>query len=971
MKKLYCILSIILVVTTNSFSQCTSLFVKDTGSVLGITLPSGMYNSAPALVDIDNDGDQDLFVGGKDGTISYFQNNGTPYNPNFTQNMGSSNPFNSVDVVTNSLLAFVDIDNDGDYDAFLGSYDGKVYFYKNTGTITNPIFSSQSSSSNPFNGIDVGYNSSLAFTDIDNDGDFDAFIGSSSVSMVFYKNTGTSSNPIFTLQSGTLNPLNAGVAYYSCINFVDIDKDGDKDCFVGSSTGIIVYLKNTGDSITPAFTYQSNSLNPFRNDTIGTYTIPAFADLDNDSDMDAIIGEYDGTINYYQNTGSITSPNFINFASNFNPVESIDAGDNSTPTFVDIDNDGDLDLFIIEYKYKGKISYYKNIGTSNTPIFSIQTSSSNPFDGLTATSNLAFVDIDEDGDLDAILESDFYENTGSAINPVFKQNTANLYPFDKSYTESYFTFIDIDSDGDMDAFAGNSGGAINFYENTGSSTIPNLTKQSNSLNPFDSVDVGGRNTPTFIDIDNDGDFDALIGEYLGGIYYYKNIGRPDSAIFVLQPDSLNPFSGISVGYNTYPAPTFSDLDNDSDMDLFIGFTNGTILFYQNTGTPMNPIFALPTNSLNPLSLKGANIGYNNAPAFVDIDKDGDLDAFIGEDHGKIIFYENVGTSANPIYIYNNNGSLLNIDVGDNSTPTFVDIDNDGDMDAFIGEYDGTINYYQNTIYQTSTMFVEQTGSANPFNGSNTGYNGSPVDYLSKPSFVDIDNDGDFDAFVGIRYGISYYKNTGTKVKPIFSYQSGSTNPFYNFSNPLSYNAPTFIDFDKDGDFDVFIGNGSGTIDYYANTGNSTTPTFTKQSGTANPCNQIDVNGWSIPTFVDINNDGEMELATGDYASITFFYDYCSPSVITTINDLNNTKTEIAIEVYPNPITQNEFTIELPQEITNGEILIYDLTGNIIIRNKYNSSQTKLDVSSLAKGMYLLQATNENHEIIGTQKIIKH
>src|SRR5690606_23800485 len=99
------------------------------------------------------------------------------------------------------------IDNDGDFDAFIGAFDGTIRFYLNTGNNNSPAFIEQTGGSNPFHGVDVGYYSSPAFVDIDNDGDFDAFIGEHFGTIKYYRNTGNNSNPTFTEQTGGDNPL--------------------------------------------------------------------------------------------------------------------------------------------------------------------------------------------------------------------------------------------------------------------------------------------------------------------------------------------------------------------------------------------------------------------------------------------------------------------------------------------------------------------------------------------------------------------------------------------------------------------------------------------------------------------------------------------------------------------------------------------------------------------------------------------
>ena len=74
----------------------------------------------------------------------------------------------------------------------------------------------------------------------------------------------------------------------------------------------------------PAFIERSDSLNPLNGVDVGWYSTPSFADLDGDGDLDAFIGEGDGTIKYFQNTGSATSPAFTQLNGSFNPLDGVD-----------------------------------------------------------------------------------------------------------------------------------------------------------------------------------------------------------------------------------------------------------------------------------------------------------------------------------------------------------------------------------------------------------------------------------------------------------------------------------------------------------------------------------------------------------------------------------------------------------------------------------------------------------------------
>ncbi|OQP63802.1 hypothetical protein A3860_22960 [Niastella vici] len=277
----------------------------------------------------------------------------------FAQQTGASNPFNGVNLIYYSNPTFEDIDNDGDKDAFIGRGYGEIFYYKNTGTATAPVFTSTTGAANPFNGVDVGDGSAPTFVDIDNDGDKDAFIGAGSGQILYYKNTGTATAPVFTSTTGAGNPFNGvTISIYTTINFVDIDNDGDKDAFIGANDGTIYYYKNTGTASAPVFTSTTGASNPFNGVDVGFASDPNFVDIDGDGDMDAFIGAYDGTLRYYKNTGTASAPVFTLTTGASNPLNGVDIGANSTPAFVDVDNDGDKDVFI--GNLNGAISYYKN-----------------------------------------------------------------------------------------------------------------------------------------------------------------------------------------------------------------------------------------------------------------------------------------------------------------------------------------------------------------------------------------------------------------------------------------------------------------------------------------------------------------------------------------------------------------------------------------------------------------------------------
>lgn len=124
--------------------------------------------------------------------------------PKFTLIPFSSSGLSNVGF--SACPAVVDIDSDGDLDAFVGNFNGDTLSFRNTGTISNPIFTTVVT--NPFGLSNVGYYANPSFVDIDGDGDFDVFISSTYVGdsyfngrggdTLFFENIGTVNNPVFT-----------------------------------------------------------------------------------------------------------------------------------------------------------------------------------------------------------------------------------------------------------------------------------------------------------------------------------------------------------------------------------------------------------------------------------------------------------------------------------------------------------------------------------------------------------------------------------------------------------------------------------------------------------------------------------------------------------------------------------------------------------------------------------------------------
>ena len=272
-----------------------------------------------------------------------------------------------------------------------------------------------------------------------------------------------------------------------------------------------------------AQTFDSPQVNPFGLSATSYFSSPTNADLDGDGDLDILISEYGGNMKYFENTGSATSPQFGTPQTNpfgFTPSSYV-----SFPVLIDLDDDGDQDLFTGEYAY-GNIYFYENTGTATSPQFG--TPQTNHY-GLTPTyyfSNLAFADLDNDGDKDLIVGEyygnfQYFENTGTANAPQFAAPQQNPFGLSPILENAFPAFTDLDQDGDQDLLAGEYYGNLQYFENTGTINSPQFAPpQQNPFGLSGSLYIA---IPTFADIDLDGDADLFVGEAYGNTKFFENI----------------------------------------------------------------------------------------------------------------------------------------------------------------------------------------------------------------------------------------------------------------------------------------------------------------------------------------------------------------------------------------------------------------------------------------------------------------
>ena len=258
----------------------------------------------------------------------------------------------------------------------------------------------------------------------------------------------------------------------------------------------------------------------------------------------------------------------------------------------------------------------------------------------------ALADLDADGDYDLLLGHNLgvalgYENTGSASSPAWTAKSSWDVYADPGYGGTKVAFADLDNDGDYDLLLGEGPtGAISAHENTGSTSSPNWTRKS-SWDPPTLQYPGAK--PALADLDDDGDYDLMCSQaFMGDLFAYENDGSASSPNWTKKSSWDPPFVGQGATLD------FADLDDDGDYDLMIGKKDGgTTYAYENTGSVSSPIWTRepgwdPPDVATELSAK---------PALADLDDDGDYDLLLGTQQGVTYGFENTAPLPSPaIYV---------------------------------------------------------------------------------------------------------------------------------------------------------------------------------------------------------------------------------------------------------------------------------------------------------------------------------
>lgn len=359
-------------------------------------------------------------------------------------------------------VVFGDIDNDGDDDIYSinTSSKNRLLLYNGNRQVKTKIKNNFVDGAEHLNlfGLErtaedeTVYDMGATLADIDNDGDRDLYITSMYEKNMLYENIEGRIFKEVAMQTGT-----AVVGTRSQVGiWGDVDNDGDVDLFVTNEDTTNMLLLNNGAGEFKAITHLAG-LTSQRGGKGAT-----FGDLDGDGDLDLVVPNFNIRNRVYRNEGLSENTGLPLFqdATNFwLPLDPDSLAKSTAACLADIDNDGDLDLYICNLVASNRL--YENDGSGR---FTDITESAGLLDSC-LTSSACFFDADNDGDLDLFLSNRgynlFFKNLG---NKKFIRHE-KAFKLDNSCYSNGVAWGDPDNDGDVDLYVANNDAESIYYEN--------------------------------------------------------------------------------------------------------------------------------------------------------------------------------------------------------------------------------------------------------------------------------------------------------------------------------------------------------------------------------------------------------------------------------------------------------------------------------------------------------------------------
>lgn len=512
----------------------------------------------PSITDYDNDGDLDIFAYTEQSTTVYFFKSmqseegnceTTSYicgnrcygmfgespesfsileGADFDCGFNVTDPRSSERLHAGSSICAIDLDNNGIKDFVIGDVSennlAAIYFENafnglDSATTVQFDFPAQVGSAIP---VSLSLFPAAYYEDVNNNAKSDLLVSPNAYataedvnSVWYYENIGDESSPQFQFVMDDFlqhDMIELGTGAYPVLE--DVNGDGLKDLLItnrksfdpsspsNNHTSRIFCYYNNGTPAVPSFDFNSNNWLPLATDTLDSKYI-SFGDDDGDGDKDLLVGVQNGYLVRYENAAS--TANGYAFADNGELLKNstgttIDVGQFATPQWVDLNDDGLLDLAVGEKN--GNVNFYANIGTSTVASYEFR-----------------------EDTLGGMIASNILGIYGHSV-PHFFKNELN----------------------EWEVLLGTETGQVNHFSNVSGNLLGDFTLDTTD---FEGINEGERCAVWFEDITADGKRDLFIGQIGGGLGYYSS----DTIISVNE----ELFDDIQI----YPNPASTQLTVDA------------------------------------------------------------------------------------------------------------------------------------------------------------------------------------------------------------------------------------------------------------------------------------------------------------------------------------------------------------------------------------------------------------------------
>lgn len=498
-----------------------------------------------------------------------------------------------------------------------------------------------------------------------------------------------------------------------------------------------------------------------------------------------------------------------------------------------------------------------------------------------------------------------------------------------------------------------------------------------------------------------GDFngDNLTDLILGDVDYFNltalyNGGNIDTA-HIVSADTTFPGS-YPVTFNSFPLPSYLDVNNDNLKDLIISpFSSNSLLtesfksnwLYKNSGTPTLPNFNFKQDDF--LQNQMIDFGTGAYPVIFDINSDGLQDIFVGNygyldssyyEFGflkskfisKIAWLLNTGSISNPSFMlmtrdFANLSSLEEVSL----FPAFADLNNDGDIDMLCGNAPGKLIYFEN---------IAGAGNTPVFASPVYNYQNIDVGDFSAPQLFDINNDTLVDLIVGKKNGyLSYYQNTGSLTNPMFTHITDSLGKVCVVTPNVSYFGYSNPCFFKDSaEIRLFSGSESGYIYYYKDIVQNLNGQFTASDtllihiDSDSAVSHIDNGSRSSVAVYDFNSDGFPDIVSGNLSGGLTYYTGVKSNAFVNIEE-KQPEPSVEFNIYPNPADDilNIFVGTDKQQVY---VEIFNHLGKKVFEgHQSGQTNTTINISRFNSGIYIckvcIPGEKSNMNLCATKKFI--